>query len=205
METVQSILSSGDRRRRFYRSSLNLRTAPTRRLTRVLNHDQKTIEVLEALPPMSWSGTVFRHMFGQYSPDRENRSGARWNPPETPAIYTSLQRETALAEADYSISLQPLRPQAQRWLYTITVALSSVLDLSKWESLSRIGLSRESLLSFDYSSCQRIGGAVEWLKHDGLLVPSARAEGVNLVIFPRQQTQDYRFEVLDCQEVRSAG
>jgi Tn3 transposase DDE domain len=32
--------------------------------------------------------------------ERGNSGGARCNPPETPAIYTSLERESALAEAD---------------------------------------------------------------------------------------------------------
>jgi hypothetical protein len=44
--------------------------------------------------------------------------------------------------------------------------------------------------------CQRIGGAVEHLGHDGLLVPSARHPASNLVIYPNQQTGDYGFVVL---------
>jgi hypothetical protein len=43
---------------------------------------------------------------------------------------------------------------------------------------------------------QRVGGAIAWLGRDGLLVPSARADGVNLVIFPNQQKAEYEFRVV---------
>jgi RES domain-containing protein len=140
-------------------------------------------------------------MFGTFSPERQNSRGARWNPPETPAIYTSLTRETVLAEADYYINLQPFRPRAVRKIYRIDIALHSVLDLSSWESLASLGIDRSAFSALNYIGTQMIGGAAEWLKHDGILVPSARGPGINLVIFPNQQSQDYRFQVLDVEEL----
>jgi RES domain-containing protein len=140
-------------------------------------------------------------MFAGFPPERENRNGARWNPPETPAIYTSLQRATALAEANYYVEIQPRRPRAQRLMYRIKVSLSSVLDLSDWEFLLKLGVERATFATADYSEPQKVGGAVDWLEHDGLLVPSARAEGTNLVIFPNQRKPDHRFEVLDSEEI----
>ena len=164
-------------------------------------YDRKTIEAVERLHSAPWQGVVFRHMFADFPPERENSRGARWNPPETPAIYSSLERETALAEAAYYIALQPIRPRARRRIYRLNVALSSVIDLSDWDQLVTLGLSRGSLQSIDHADCQIIGGAVEWLRHDGLLVPSGRSEGTNLVIFPNRQGPDYEFEVLDFEEV----
>lgn len=164
-------------------------------------YDRKTIETVERFPSAPWEGVVFRHMFGDFPPERENSRGARWNPPETPAIYTSLQRDTALAEADYYIGLQPIRPRAIRRIYRLSVALNSTIDLSDWDQLAKLGVRKGSFKSIDHADCQIIGGAVEWLRHDGLLVPSARAEGINLVIFPNRQTPDYRFEVLGSEEM----
>lgn len=159
------------------------------------------IETLENCASFPWRGTVFRHMFAKFPPDRENVRGARWNPPETPALYTSLLRETAISEADYYIGLQPIRPSAQRVIYRIDVALGSVLDLSDGSALSRLGIDITSLALVDHADCQLIGGAVERIGHDGLLVPSARSEGVNLVIFPNRKKPDYRFEVLDSEKL----
>lgn len=144
---------------------------------------------------------MFRHMFAAFPPERENVRGARWNPPQTPAIYTSLARKTAIAEADYYIGLQPIRPSARRIVYRIEVTLNSVLDLSDSQTLSELGLNDDLLASIEHSNCQMIGGAVEWLEHDGLLVPSARAEGVNLVIFPNRKKPDFQFDVLDSEEL----
>lgn len=162
--------------------------------------DRETIQALEQLTPAPWEGIVFRHMFAAFPPERENVRGARWNPPQIPAIYASLTRETAISEADYYISLQPIRPSARRIIYRIKVTLNSVLDLSDSLTLSDLGLI-DALVAVDHSKCQVIGGAVEWLEHDGLLVPSARAKGVNLVIFPNRKKPDYQFEVLDSQEL----
>jgi RES domain-containing protein len=137
-------------------------------------------------------------MFAAYPPDRENTLGARWNPPEVPAIYTSLSRHTVLAEAEHQLNLEPLRPSVRRTVYKVEVTLSSVLDLSSLTALNAVGLSAEDLATIDHARCQNIGGAVEHLEHDGLLVPSARhTGGANLVIYPNRQTSGYSFKVLD--------
>lgn len=163
--------------------------------------DRETIQALEKFTPTPWNGIVYRHMFADFPPERENVRGARWNPPQIPAIYTSVGRETAIAEADYYIGLQPIKPRARRIVYRIQVTLASVLDFSDLRTLAKLGLNDEVLASIDHSDCQRVGGAVEWLEHDGLLVPSARTEGVNLVIFPNRKTPDFRFDVLDSEEL----
>ena len=138
---------------------------------------------------------MYRHMFADYPPDRENTLGARWNPPKVPAIYTSLDRATVIAEAEYQISLEPLRPRARRTVYQVEVALSATLDLSAPGAPSGLGISSHDLAGMDHTVCQVIGGAAEHLDHDGLFVPSARASGINLVIYPNRQTVSYRFEV----------
>jgi RES domain-containing protein len=141
-------------------------------------------------------------MFADYPPERENTLGARWNPPEVPAIYTSLARETVLAEAEYQISMEPRRPPVRRTVYRIQVSLESVVDLSTAEALAGLGLKRADLEAIDHTACQRIGGAVEWLEHDGLLVPSARtADGVNLAIYPNRQAAGYEFRTLDSEVI----
>jgi RES domain-containing protein len=161
-----------------------------------VNFDRDLLQALARISPSRWQGTVFRHMFANFPPERENTLGARWNPPEVPAIYTSLSRDGVLAEVEYQLSLEPLRPPARRTLYEIGVTLSSVLDISSPHVLSTLGLSHSDLAMTDHAKCQMIGGAVEYLEHDGLLVPSARvSKATNLVIYPNKQTEDYEFRV----------
>jgi RES domain-containing protein len=140
-------------------------------------------------------------MFSSYPPDRENILGARWNPPQIPAIYTSVSKEIALAEAEYQISQEPLRLRAKRTIYTIQLELRKVLDLTDRKLLAKLGIDEEELKAEDQLQCRRVGAAVEWLGHDGLLVPSARFEGNNLVIFPNQQdSASYKFHVVQSEQ-----
>ena len=161
--------------------------------------DRELLEQLDRFSAAPWQGVVYRHMFAGYPAESENTRGARWNPPETPAIYTSVERALALAEAEYKIALQSVRPRVRRTVCKMAVTLGSALDLTDRTALGRLGVGQAELESLDHAACQRIGGAVEWLGHDGLLVPSARGHGTNLVIFPNRQRADYEFRVIDAE------
>ena len=155
------------------------------------------LKVLEALQSKVWEGRVWRHMFGDNHPERRNQRGARWNPAGVPAIYCSVERATAIAEGDYVVAVQSLRPAAKRTLYQLDVHLDKVLDLTGRAVLRELHIGERELSDVDHAVCQNIGGAVEWLEHDGLLVPSARHEGINLVIFPRKQRPAANFDIVD--------
>ncbi|HEX3110674.1 MAG TPA: RES family NAD+ phosphorylase [Thermoanaerobaculia bacterium] len=161
------------------------------------------LDLLQSAGVSSWNGTVYRHMFASQPPTRANTAGARWNEPNVAAIYTSCERETALAEAEYYIGLQPLRPRAKRTLYTIHVSLSKVIDLTAARLLAHLGITDDILASLDQGPCRTIGGAVSWLGHGGLLVPSARRRGgTNLVIYQQDLAAD-SFEVTAEEEIPS--
>jgi RES domain-containing protein len=141
------------------------------------------LEQLGALPANAWSGRVYRWTFEGTPPERPNSRGARWNPPGIEALYTALTRAGVLAESDYLIGAQAIPPDRKRQVHTFDLSLKSVLDISDPVVLNRVGVDRVSLASPDQSNCQRVGGAVERLGHDGLIVPSARYSANNLVIF----------------------
>lgn len=152
------------------------------------------LDNVSALSASTWTGVVFRHMFGSHPPERVNESGARWNPADVPAIYCSLHPQTAIAEIDFHISLQPFTPTKERRVHRIEVSVPSVVDLSNWETLERFGIARSSFGEVEPSRCREIGGAIAFLGLGGALVPSARAEGLNLVIYP---TAELVFSPLD--------
>jgi len=164
-------------------------------------YDHELLDALQSLGSVVWQGLVYRHMFANYPPLLENRRGARWNPPDVPAIYTSLERQTVLAEAAHHIELQPLRPRAVRTVYTMRASLSAVLDLRDPDILARVGLQLQSLADTDWSRCQLVGGAAEFLGHDGLLIPSARAQGTNLVIFPNRCDPEEELEIIEKESI----
>lgn len=125
-------------------------------------------------------------MFADYPPELANTGGARWNPPGVDAIYASLERETALAEGEHRLQAEPIRPRAKRTLYVLHVRLAAVIDLRDDLARHKLGLSEEDLADNDMARTAQVGGAVEWLGSDGLLVPSVRALGTNLVIYPNR-------------------
>jgi RES domain-containing protein len=140
-------------------------------------------------------------MFGDYPPDAENTRGARWNPPGVAAIYTSLAREGALAEAAHQIAVQPIPPRARRTIYMLELSLASVLDLTDTELLRDLGIGLAELTADDMTTCRQVGGAVHWLERDGLLLPSARSPSTNLVIFSANRPADARFAIISAEPV----
>jgi RES domain-containing protein len=159
------------------------------------------LDRLQGAPEISWDGTVFRHMFGDIPPVKTNIAGARWNPPDVEAIYTSCEQETALAEAEYYLSLHPLRPKAKRVLYAIRLTLQSVLDLRDFDRLSKLGMLASTLAAADVTECRRLGGAVAWLRYEGMLIPSARRDGgTNLVIY--RQDLSGSFEIVETRVIQ---
>lgn len=145
-------------------------------------YDPELLDSLESLPTIDWSGSVWRHMFNDYMPDRVNTSGARWNPPEVGAIYTALERDTAIAEGQHAIDMQSRPFHTRRVVYEVNVLVSDLIDLTRPAALDAVGLRVEDVQSDDFVLCQKVGGAAAWLERGGLIVPSARAASGNLVI-----------------------
>lgn len=82
-------------------------------------------------------------------------------------------------------------------MYRLKVRLARVVDLSSEDALTRVGTTRQEVFQDDRVASQRIGEAVAWLGFGGLLVPSARAPGTNLVVFVNALSVDDVIEVVD--------
>lgn len=158
-------------------------------------YDPALLDALENLDAGDLDRRVYRHMFNDYTPERANTSGARWNPPGTAAIYTSLEEDTAKAEGDHAIAVQPRRVFARRVMYEVDVEVPKVLNLTDPAVLTALNMSSADIEDDDFAACQQIGGAAAWLGFGGLLVPSARSAGTNLVIFP--EAVDIEFRTVD--------
>ncbi|MGA3057812.1 MAG: RES family NAD+ phosphorylase [Candidatus Limnocylindrales bacterium] len=159
--------------------------------------DPAILERLAKLEPRAWSGTVWRHTLGKNPPDKTNTRGARWNPPDVEALYTSMDRSTAVAEGDHLLEIQPLPPTTTRTVHRLEVELKSMLDLSDPAVLASLGVDQAALAEDDHSRCQAVGGAAWFLHFDGIVVPSARSPGHNLVILFEGSESLPRVRVLD--------
>lgn len=146
------------------------------------SYDPALLDALEELATQPYQGTAWRHMFNDYPPSRVNTAGARWNPAGVGAIYLGVDRDTAAAEGQHMVDSQPARMFARRVLYEVTIDIEDVVDLTAAGALRSVGLSIRDINADDFTACQEVGGAAAWLGRGGLLVPSARANGSNLVV-----------------------
>jgi RES domain-containing protein len=144
--------------------------------------DPRLLEALAHLEAHPWSGEVWRHTFGSQPPERTNTRGARWNPPNVEALYTSLDRSTDVAEADHILAVQPIKPRTTRTIHRLRLDLEAVIDLRDPSALASLGLDLGAITGDDCGVCQAIGGAASFLGIDGLIVASARAPGANIVV-----------------------
>lgn len=157
-------------------------------------HDPDLLDAIESLGSETLDNvTVWRHMFNDNPPELSNTRGARWNPPGLAAIYSSHERDTAIAEGQRAIDSQPLRPNARRYVYELRVSARKALRIRE-SDFPVLGLDLDHLESPDFTACQRIAAHAAFLEYDALIVPSARADGSNLVIFVNELAADATFE-----------
>lgn len=156
--------------------------------------DPDLLDALEAATHTQATGTVWRQVLAPSSVTRSNLRGGRWNPPNTEALYCSLDAATAAAEIDNLLAAQPVPITRQRYMYSLDIELGRVADLRTQHANERFAYQYDIANSDD---CNRIGAACAWLELSGLVVPSMRGDGANLVIYVDNLGVDEHFTVRD--------
>jgi RES domain-containing protein len=153
--------------------------------------DPPLLDALDASTIESIEGIVWRQVLSPTSVSRANQRGGRWNELGLETLYTSLDPDTAAAEIGALLAAQPVPITRQRLTYPIRVGLSKVADLrpTPWVAPFAYEFDLE-----DPTACQLIGAAAAWLGLSGLVVPSVRTRGSNLIVFVSNQGPDDEFE-----------
>ena len=148
-------------------------------------HDRALLDALDAIDPVPFDGPVWRVTREGRNPLAGSDAGGRWSPAgEFEVLYTSLNPEGALAEIGYRLSLEPVWPsRIPHEIHRIQLLLERTLYLADLSRLSPLGVDVARYESFDYAQTHAIASAAHFLEFDGLLVPSARYDGSNLVVF----------------------
>jgi RES domain-containing protein len=163
--------------------------------------DPEFLDALERHVTPEWIGFAYRVTVGTTEPLQTNTRGARWNPPDVEALYTSLIAEAALAEVEHLLSKQPVRVLVPRYVSRLSLRLSRVVDLSRTDVIEEFGWSLDDLSGEDLSLPRKIGSAIEFLGVPGLLVPSARTDTTNLVLFMKNHGATESVEILETHAV----
>jgi hypothetical protein len=99
-------------------------------------------------------------------------------------LYTSLNRDGAVAELHALLALQPVFPSKVRFFaHRIAVAARQTLRFADLDALSRLDVDVSRYRERDYSRTQPIADAAYFLEFDGLIAPSARWSCLNAVLF----------------------
>ena len=161
--------------------------------------DRLLLDALESLVRAPYEGTVWRSVREGRDPLACWRSGGRWDDGTLDVLYTSENRETAIAERRFHLYQgQPFPPSRVRYeLYELRISLDAVVCFRDIGELASTGLDPAAYgrLSYierqsEYPRSQEIAEACAFLGADGLLVPSARHQASNnLVVFCEQDTR----------------
>ncbi len=149
-------------------------------------HDRALLDALTALPPASFDGQAWRVVRAGRPPLTGSASGGRWTPPGgvTTVLYTALDRAGALAEIGFRLALEPVWPsRVAHTLHRLMVRAARAARVADLAALTPLGVDPARFAGFDYAATQAIAAAAWFLEFDGLIVPSARAPGANLVLF----------------------
>ena len=154
-------------------------------------HDRSILDALEAIDPEPFAGEVWRVTRKDRDPLRGSAANGRWSPSggEFEVLYTSLERDGALAEIGYRLSLEPVWPsRVEHEVHLIEVETERTLRFASLESLAPLGVEITRYHTFEYPATQAIAAAAYFLEFDSLIVPSARFPCANLVIFTERAT-----------------
>jgi|SRR5437867_9370245 len=153
--------------------------------------DLALLDVLDSFPREEFEGSAWRIVREERDPLQGSPSGARWDPGTFDVLYAALERDGALTEIHFHLSRQPVFPSNVRFILSqIMVHVRNVLRLRDLSALEVLGVDRDQFSELKYSRTQEIGDAAQFLGFSGMIVPSARWRGLNLVLFTDQLSSD---------------
>lgn len=165
-------------------------------------HDPALLDGLEAIEPTPFAGAAWRVSWASRDPPLGSEAGGRWHPPGSfPALYVSLEADGALAEVYHHLSRAPVFASSAVRLHRLAVATARTLDLGAMPTLAGLGIDEARYRSLDWLRSQEIGAAAHMLDCDGMLVPSARWDCLNLVVFLDRLDADEALTVEESSEV----
>ena len=156
--------------------------------------------------PITLNQTLWRAVHENRDPCQCSKPGGRWDDECVEVLYTSAERDGALAEMYFHLRKgQPVIPSKVAYrLYELQLNLDGLVDLTDKNSLSELGvdIARYGKLTYanknmEYQPTQQIGEAAHFLGFNGILVPNARWNCNNVVLFCDRITPDQLDELQD--------
>ena len=153
---------------------------------------QALVDAIEAESSSTFSGIVWRVVTDGFDVLRPARAGGRWDDGSFDVLYTSSERDGALAESWFHASkgLPVIPSRIAKRIYKIEAEIGRVLDLSDAEKLLTFGVNIGSYgrlhyerRTDEYPTLQQIAEAAHFYEYQAIIVPNARWPTSNVVVF----------------------
>ena len=146
--------------------------------------DLALLDAIDAFKREPFAAAVWRVVREGRDPVLGAPSRSRWCNGSFDVLYSSLERDGAIAEVHWLLSQQPVFPSKVRWsAYQIKVSATQTLRLADLPTLGRLGVDVARYRERVYERTQEIADAAYFLGFDGLVAPNARWPCANLVLF----------------------
>jgi RES domain-containing protein len=169
--------------------------------------DSRLLDAVEILPTETYSGAAWRIVREGRDPVQCTAVGGRWDDRTFDVLYTSLHPDGARAEMYFHLSQgQPVMPSRAIYrLHELRIDLTDCIRIRSLDELAALGLKIATYgrLSYsdreqEYPRTQEIAEAAHFHGRKGLIVPSARSDHFNLVVFCKNREEGYFEAVRDC-------
>lgn len=146
-------------------------------------HDPQLLDKLSAFEEVSFKGTVYRATRKSVDPLASSTNAGRWMMKGvTSVLYTSLTFEGAMGELCHHWGSLTPKPSKPATISELAIGIESSMKLVKTD-LTELGVTDAEFDEPDYINMQKIGAACSFLEIEGLIVPNARWDCNNLVLF----------------------
>lgn len=147
-------------------------------------HDKEVLDALESFGTQPFAGHTWRITRRGRNPTKGSTADGRWSQAsEMEVLYTSLERDGALAEIGHRLSLEPVWPsKLVHELHKLAIRAERAVHLPDLPTLHTLGVNTARFENYDYSATQAIAAAAQFLGYDAMIVPNARHPSLNLVV-----------------------
>ena len=148
-------------------------------------HDGALLDILAEYKPKPFEGQAWCITRKGFDPFRGSTAHGRWSAgPDIEVLYTSLERDGALAEIGFRLLLESVWPsRIEHELHCLDVNVERTLKLADFRALEELDVDTVRYEGFNYMQTKAIAAAAHFLGFDGMIVPGARSSCQHLVMF----------------------
>lgn len=147
--------------------------------------DDRLLDLVGAIPGQAFAGPMWRVVREGRDVLDGSRGAGRWNTADMSVLYGAAEADGAIAEIHFHLnrgqSVFPSRMRHQ--LFELAVSAGQMLVLADLAALVRLGVDDKRYRDLLYDRTQDIGAAAAFLGFHGLIVPSARWDCQNIILF----------------------